>query len=197
MGRLAGRIGKRQRHRALGHLVAERAMREGLVLSRRRPSKPCCMDRSCQRQTQVFDLPVRCMISFVPTPSALKSTMTARQACCRAAFRSLVTASRRLRSDGLGMMEIPVRMPNWRAHRSGETHLGLLRQVETTSSAASAGGALLIIKARCPPARADSQTITKFERPSIKGRQQKIKTPATGQGSSMSGGREKARGWGG
>ena len=29
------------------------------------------MKRSCQRQTQVFDLPVRRMISLVPTPSAL------------------------------------------------------------------------------------------------------------------------------
>ena len=28
------------------------------------------MKRSCQRQTQVFDLPVRRMISLVPTPSA-------------------------------------------------------------------------------------------------------------------------------
>src|SRR4051794_15911246 len=33
-------------------------MREGRVLSRRRPSYPSCMKRSCQRQTQVFDLPV-------------------------------------------------------------------------------------------------------------------------------------------
>ena len=43
-------------------------MREGRVLSRSRPSTPSAMKRSCQRQTQVFDLPVRRMISFVPTP---------------------------------------------------------------------------------------------------------------------------------
>ena len=42
-------------------------MREGRVLSRRRPSYPSCMKRSCQRQTQVFDFPVRRMISLVPT----------------------------------------------------------------------------------------------------------------------------------
>ena len=28
------------------------------------------MKRSCQRQTQVFDLPVAAMIAFVPSPSA-------------------------------------------------------------------------------------------------------------------------------
>jgi hypothetical protein len=44
-------------------------MREGRVLSCRRPSMPSFMNRSCQRQTQVFDLPVRRMISWVPTPS--------------------------------------------------------------------------------------------------------------------------------
>jgi hypothetical protein len=32
------------------------------------------MKRSCQRHTQVFDLPVRRMISLVPTPSALNRT---------------------------------------------------------------------------------------------------------------------------
>ena len=47
-------------------------MREGRVLSRRSPSKPCCAKRSCQRQTQVFDLSVRRMISIVPRPSAVR-----------------------------------------------------------------------------------------------------------------------------
>ena len=51
--------------------------------ARRRPS---CMKRSCQRQTQVFDLPVRRMISAVPRPSAVTSTIRpARHAsagCC-------------------------------------------------------------------------------------------------------------------
>ena len=47
------------------------------------------MKRSCQRQTQVFDLPVRRMISFVPTPSALKRTISARQTCFCGALRSL------------------------------------------------------------------------------------------------------------
>ena len=56
-------------------------MREGRVLSRSSPSTPSAAKRSCQRQTQVFDLPVRRMISIVPTPSALNSTISARQTC--------------------------------------------------------------------------------------------------------------------
>jgi len=71
---------------------------------------PSCMNRSWQGRTQVLDLPVRRMISWVPTPSALNSTMAARQACFCAALRSRVTASRRLRFKGVSVMEIPVRM---------------------------------------------------------------------------------------
>ena len=56
-------------------------MREGRVLSRSRPSTPSSTKRSCQRQTQVFDLPVRRMISTVPTPSAVSRTISARQTC--------------------------------------------------------------------------------------------------------------------
>ena len=79
-------------------------MRDGRVLSRRRPSTPSSMKRSCQRQTQVFDLPVRRMIFVVPAPSALDSTMAARHTCFWAALRSLTTASRRRRSAGLTVM---------------------------------------------------------------------------------------------
>jgi hypothetical protein len=39
------------------------------------------MNRACQRQTQVFDVPVWRMISFVPTPSAESRTIPARQTC--------------------------------------------------------------------------------------------------------------------
>jgi len=56
-------------------------MREGRVLSRKSPSTPSTANRSCQRQTQVFDLPVLRMIAFVPTPSALSNTICARQTC--------------------------------------------------------------------------------------------------------------------
>ena len=85
-------------------------MREGRVLSRRRSSQPSSTNRSCQRQTQVFDLPVRRMIATVPTPSALESTIAARQTCFCEALRSLLIASSRPRTDRVIVMEIPVRM---------------------------------------------------------------------------------------
>jgi transposase len=66
-----------------------RGIREGRVLSRKRPSTPSSMNRCCQRQTQVLEVPVRRMISLVPTSSALRSKMAARQACFCEALRSL------------------------------------------------------------------------------------------------------------
>jgi hypothetical protein len=63
------------------------AMREGRVLSRRRPSTPSSAKRSCQRHTQVFDFYVRRMISTVPQPSADRSTISARQTCFCGALR--------------------------------------------------------------------------------------------------------------
>ena len=53
----------------------------GRDLSCSRPSTPSCMNRSCQRQTQVLDLPVPVMIAEVPRPSPLSRTMRARQTC--------------------------------------------------------------------------------------------------------------------
>src|SRR6202046_1832421 len=84
--------------------------REGRVLSRRRPSTPSSMNRCCQRQTQVFDVPVWRMISLVRTPSALRSTIFARQTCFCEALRSLAIASSRWRFGRVILMEIPVRM---------------------------------------------------------------------------------------
>ena len=52
-----------------------------LTSSLRRPSKASCMKRSCQRQTQVLDLPIRRMISFMPAPFAERRTTSARHAC--------------------------------------------------------------------------------------------------------------------
>ena len=75
-------------------------IREGRVLSRTRPSNPSSRKRSCQRQTQVLDLAVRRMISFVPTPSAVNSTISALQTCFCGALRSCTTAlSRRISAD--------------------------------------------------------------------------------------------------
>src|SRR3954468_21072357 len=109
-------------------------MREGRVLSCRRPSMPSFMNRSCQRQMQVFDLPVRRMISLVPTPSALERIIAARQACFCEALRSLVIASSPPRTDRVSVMEIPVRMRQTRtATETEESQSGLFRQAKTTS----------------------------------------------------------------
>ena len=79
---------------------------------------PSFMNRSCQRQTQVFDLPVRRMISLVPTPSALERMIAARQACFCEALRSLVIASRQA-ADGAashrdGKFAVPCARPGYR-----------------------------------------------------------------------------------
>src|SRR4051812_7722851 len=108
-------------------------VRGGRVLSCRRPSKPSVMNRSCQRQTQVFDLPVRRMISLVPTPSALERMIAARQACFCEALRSLVIASSRPRTGRVIVMEIPVRMRQTRtATETEESQSGLFCQAKTT-----------------------------------------------------------------
>ena len=109
-------------------------MRGGRVLSRRRPSQPSSAKRSCQRQTQVFDLPVRRMIATVPRPSALSRTISARQTCFWAVLRSRTSASRRRRSAGETSREIPVRMHQTRTPFSWrESPAGLHRQISSTS----------------------------------------------------------------
>jgi len=85
-------------------------MRDGRVLSRRRPSTPSAMNRSCQRQTQGLDLPVRRMISTVPTPSAVAKMIPARQTCFCGLFRSATTASNRVRSAALTSTVMPLRI---------------------------------------------------------------------------------------
>jgi len=69
------------------------------------------MNRSCQRHTVVLLTPTVRMISAVPTPSALNSTIRARQTCFRGLFRSAKIAPSRRRSAGLASMEMPVRIP--------------------------------------------------------------------------------------
>ena len=75
------------------------------------------------------------MISVVPTPSADKSTIWARQTCFCGLFRSVVIAVRRLWSEELSLRETPVRMPQIRMpRRRRESLAGLLCQVLSTSS---------------------------------------------------------------
>ena len=108
-------------------------MRDGRVLSHKSPSKPFSAKRFCQCQTQVLDLPECRMISTVPTPSALSSTISARQTCLCGLFRSLISAVRRLRSAGETVKDIPVRMRQTRMrHWMRESNVGLFRQADTT-----------------------------------------------------------------
>jgi hypothetical protein len=111
------------------------ATRKGRVLSRNRPSTPSSMKRSCQRQTQVLDLPVRRMIAAVPNLSAVSRTISARHTCFWAALRSLTNACRRRRSDGFNVMEIPVRMHKTRTQQPNrESPNGFKRQTLSTRS---------------------------------------------------------------
>src|SRR5712671_885525 len=109
------------------------AMREGRVLSRSKPSTPSCMNRSCQRQTQVLDLRVRRMISLVPRPSAESSTTSARQTCFCGALRSFKITFSRLRSEGFNVMDIPVRMRQTRTSGAAwESQMGFKCRTGTT-----------------------------------------------------------------
>jgi hypothetical protein len=77
-----------------------------------------------------FRFAVRRMISFVPTPSALNRTISARQTCLCAALRSRASVAKRRRSAGLRVMEIPVRIRQTRTSRARrESLLGFKCQV--------------------------------------------------------------------
>jgi hypothetical protein len=111
------------------------ALPGGRVLSCNSPSTPATMNRSCQRQTVVFDLPVAAMMPFVPEPSAVRRMIRARQTCFCGVLRSATTASRRRRSAAETEMKIPRRMPQTRTrHRRRESRLGLFRFGKTTRS---------------------------------------------------------------
>lgn len=76
----------------------------GRVLSRRTPSTPSAMNRSCQRQTVVFAVPMAAKIAFVPKPSAVSSTIQHRQTCFCGVLQSVAMASRRRRSASSRVM---------------------------------------------------------------------------------------------
>jgi hypothetical protein len=59
-----------------------------------KPSTPSSMNRACQRQTAVLLTPAAVrMISTMPTPSAVASTIRARQTCfCRLLRLSTIVA---------------------------------------------------------------------------------------------------------
>src|SRR5215472_5576148 len=92
------------------HTLADNGgMREGRVLSRTRPATPARMNRSCQRHTVTLLVPVRRMISLVPTPSPVSTTICARQTCFCGLFRSTTIASRRALSAALISRVTPLR----------------------------------------------------------------------------------------
>ena len=75
-------------------------IREGRVLSRSRPSEPVLQKAFLPAPNAGLGLALRRMISFVPTPSALNSTISARQTCFYGALRSCTTAlNRRISAD--------------------------------------------------------------------------------------------------
>jgi hypothetical protein len=92
-------------------LAGSGGMREGRVLSCSRPSIPACMNRSRQRHTVTLLVPAWRMISLVPTPSAVSSTIRARQTCFCRLFRSATIACKRARSAAFTSTVIPSRMP--------------------------------------------------------------------------------------
>jgi hypothetical protein len=131
--RLARRVALRQRDNALADSRRERRDARRARLSRNRPSTPSCMKRSCQRHRHVLLLPVRRMISLVPTPSQVSSTIRARHTCFWGLFLSAAIASRRARSATFTSTVIPVRMPQTRMPASRwESSSGLFRQIWTT-----------------------------------------------------------------
>ena len=122
MGRLAGWGGLGERHDAFSDARPQRRDARGARLIVEEAVVTCLHEAFLlQRHTQVFDLPVRRMISLVPTPSALNRTISARQTCLCRLLRSRASAFRRRRSAGLRVMEIPVRVRNSHAFASGES----------------------------------------------------------------------------
>jgi hypothetical protein len=120
------------RHDSLGHLLAARRKARGVALVAQKAVDALLHEPLPPAPETVLDLPVCRMIALVPTPSALSSTIAARQTCFCGALRSLVMASSRARSERVTEMEIPVRMRQARTPTAPrESEPGLLCQPET------------------------------------------------------------------
>ena len=91
------------------------------------------MNRSCQRHTQVFDLPVAAMIATVPSSSSLSRMIRARQTCFWGEPRAAMIPSRRTLSDAVTEMMIPVRIRHRRTPAPmAESLNGLFRLNQST-----------------------------------------------------------------
>ena len=107
VGRLARRISHGQIDYALDRCRGRGRLPGFRVLSRRSPSTPSRMNRSCHRQTTGLDNPERLMISVVPQPSPVARMTLARATCFRRRFPSLTMASSRRRSSDVTFTTIP------------------------------------------------------------------------------------------
>lgn len=105
-------------------------------MSRSSPSTPSAIYRSCQRHTQVFDLPVAAMIATVPKPSSVSRMIRARHTCFCGVPRAPTRPPRRARSRAVTTMLIPLRMHLRRTSRPiAESPIGLFRSDQSTSLA--------------------------------------------------------------
>lgn len=128
MRRLERRRFQRHRHDRSGLSSAMGIFPGGRELLRDNPAIPSSMKRACQRHTVIFAVPVCFMMADVPTPSALISTIRARQKCFCGVLRLVTRASRRRRSESQRVMEIPVRLLQGRTGwTAGESTVGLFR----------------------------------------------------------------------
>jgi hypothetical protein len=82
---------------------------------------------------RLADAPAVRMIVVVPSPSAVASTIRARQTCFCGLLRSSTIVCRRLRSGGLRWTVTPVRIPKTRTIQTQrESHKGLLCRHQST-----------------------------------------------------------------
>jgi hypothetical protein len=81
MGRFPGWFFQRQRDDPLGRLGAQRLDARGTRLVAEQPIEPLLEKALLPAPNAGLGLGVRRMISFVPTPSAVNSTISARQTC--------------------------------------------------------------------------------------------------------------------
>ena len=103
-------------------------------LSRSSPGTPSARNRSCHRQTEVLLVPVRRGSSIVPQPSAVSSTICARQTRFCGLFRSVTIVTRCWRSVSERLMLIRWRIRQTRTRSyPGESLIGCKRQIISTS----------------------------------------------------------------
>ena len=115
VGRLARRLGQRQRHHPLDHRLRRAAGCAAAgscrAAGRRRPP---AANRSCQRQTQVLRLAGPAHDRDRAEPVGGQQDDPARQTCFCGLLRSATIRSRRRRSTALMAMVTPLRMPRTR-----------------------------------------------------------------------------------